>query len=447
MDRKRVVIMGAAGRDFHDFNVVYRNDPGVEVVAFTAAQIPGIADRRYPPEIAGHLYPLGIPIVPERELERLIRDEAVDTVAFAYSDVSHETVMHVASRVLAAGADFTLLGPGRTMLRSRRPVLAVGATRTGAGKSQTTRYLAALLADRGITPVVIRHPMPYGDLAAQRVQRYATLEDLDRFDTTIEEREEYEPHLDAGRVVYAGVDYEAILRQAEIEADVILWDGGNNDFPFYRPDLFIVVADPLRLGDERRYHPGETNVRMADIVIINKVDSAEPAAVETLRATILELNPTADVLTARSDLTLVGPPIAGRRVVVVEDGPTLTHGGMTYGAGVVAARRFGAAELVDPRPAAVGSIREVLERYPALEPLVPAMGYGPAQMGELEATLNAADADLVLSATPIDLTRLLHLNKPITRVRYELAQESGTPLAEVIEAIVRATQTPVLVGS
>ena len=447
MDRKRVIVMGAAGRDFHDFNVVYRDDPGVEVVAFTAAQIPGIADRRYPPEIAGPLYPLGIPIVAERELERLIREERVETVAFAYSDVSHETVMHVASRVLAAGADFTLLGPDRTMLRSRRPVLAVGATRTGAGKSQTTRLLAAMLAERGITPVVIRHPMPYGDLAAQRVQRYATLEDLDRFDTTIEEREEYEPHLDAGRVLYAGVDYEAILRQAEIEADVILWDGGNNDFPFYRPDLYIVVADPLRLGDERRYHPGETNVRMADVVIINKVDSAEPAAVETLRATIHELNPRADVLTARSDLTLVGPPIEGRRVVVVEDGPTLTHGGMTYGAGVVAARRFGAAELVDPRPAAVGSIREVLERYPALEPLVPAMGYGPAQTSELEATLNAVEADIVLSATPIDLTRLLKLNKPITRVRYDLAQESGTPLADVIEPIVRATRTPILAGA
>ena len=291
MDRKRVVIMGAAGRDFHDFNVVYRDDPGVEVVAFTATQIPGIADRRYPAELAGPLYEQGIPIVPESELERVIRDEHVDTVVFAYSDVSHETVMHAASRALAAGADFTLLGPDRTMLKSRRPVLAVGATRTGAGKSQTTRYLAALLAERGITPVVIRHPMPYGDLAAQRVQRYATYDDLDRYETTIEEREEYEPHLDAGRVVYAGVDYEAILRQAETEADVILWDGGNNDFPFYRPDLYVVVADPLRAGDERRYHPGETNIRMADVVIINKIDSAEPAAIEAVRATIHELNP------------------------------------------------------------------------------------------------------------------------------------------------------------
>ena len=444
MDRKRVVIMGAAGRDFHDFNVVYRNDPGVEVVAFTATQIPGIADRRYPAELAGHLYEQGIPIVPEKELERVIRDEHVDTVVFAYSDVSHETVMHAASRVLAAGADFTLLGPDRTMLKSRRPVLAVGATRTGAGKSQTTRYLAALLAERGITPVVIRHPMPYGDLAAQRVQRYATYQDLARFETTIEEREEYEPHLDAGRVVYAGVDYEAILHQAETEADVILWDGGNNDFPFYRPDLYVVVADPLRPGDERHYHPGETNIRMADVVIINKIDSAEPASIDAVRATIVELNPTAEIVTARSDLTLDGPPIAGKRVVVVEDGPTLTHGGMSYGAGIVAARRFGAAHLVDPRPAAVGSIREILDRYPALEPLVPAMGYGPAQISELEATLNAVDADLVLSATPIDITRLVTLNKPITRVRYELAPVGGKPLGDVIEPIVRMTQTPVL---
>jgi predicted GTPase len=447
MNRKRVVIMGAAGRDFHDFNVVFRADPSVDVVAFTATQIPGIAGRRYPPELAGPGYEAGIPIIPESELERIIREERVDTVVFAYSDVSHEFVMHEASRVLAAGADFTLLGPNRTMLRSRRPVIAVGATRTGAGKSQTTRYVAALLAERGLTPVVVRHPMPYGNLAAQRVERFASYEDLDRFETTIEEREEYEPHLDAGRIVYAGVDYEAILRQAEIEADVILWDGGNNDFPFYKPNLFIVVADPLRSGDERRYHPGETNVRMADVVIINKIDSARPAAIDAVRATIGQLNPTAQIVTARSDLTFVGPSITGKRVVVVEDGPTLTHGGMTYGAGVVASRRFGAAQLVDPRPSAVGSIRAVLDRYPALEPLVPAMGYGPAQVSELEATLNAVDADLVLSATPIDLTRVLHLNKPITRVRYELAQVGGPPLTKVIELIVLAARTPVLAGA
>ncbi len=447
MDRTRILIMGAAGRDFHDFNVVYRNDAAVEVVAFTATQIPGIAGRRYPPELAGSLYETGIPILPEQELERIIRDENIDTVVFAYSDVSHETVMHAASRALAAGADFTLLGPSRTMVASTRPVLAVGATRTGAGKSQTTRFLAELLAGQGLTPVVIRHPMPYGDLAAQRVERFATYEDLDRFETTIEEREEYEPHLDAGRIVYAGVDYEAILRQAELEADVILWDGGNNDFPFYRPDLFVVVADPLRPGDERHYHPGETNLRLADVVIINKIDSAEPAALEAVQASIRELNPAAAVVTARSDLALVGPAIDGKRVVVVEDGPTLTHGGMPYGAGVVAARRFGAARLVDPRPASVGSIRDVLDRYPALEPLVPAMGYGPAQIAELEATLNAIDADLVLSATPIDLTRLVTLNKPITRVRYELAPVGGPNLADLIEPIVRAARTLALAGA
>jgi predicted GTPase len=440
MGPHRVLIMGAAGRDFHDFNVVYRSDPTVEVVAFTATQIPGIADRRYPPELAGTHYPDGIPIVPEADLEVVIREREVDTVVFAYSDVSHETVMHAASRALAAGADFELLGPNRTMLRSRRPVVAIGAVRTGAGKSQTTRTIAALIADRGATPVVIRHPMPYGDLAVQRVQRFATYEDLDLHETTIEEREEYEPHIDAGRVVYAGVDYEAILRAAEGEADVILWDGGNNDFPFYRPDLYLVVADPLRPGDEARFHPGETNVRMADVVVINKIDSAEPAAVAAVRSRIAELNPKAEVLTARSDLTLVGGEIEGKRVVVVEDGPTLTHGGMPYGAGVVAARRFGAARLVDPRPAAVGTIREVLERYPVLEPLVPAMGYGAAQVAELEATLNAVDADLVLSATPIDLTRVLSVNKPIVRVRYELAQVDGTPLADIVEPIVRAAK-------
>ncbi len=443
MDRERVVIMGAAGRDFHDFNVVFRNDPSTEIVAFTATQIPGIADRFYPAELAGILYPAGIRIVPEGDLERLIRDEAVDTVVFAYSDVSHATVMHVASRVLAAGADFKLLGPHQTMLRSRKPVVAICATRTGAGKSQTTRYVAGLLAATDLRPVVIRHPMPYGDLVSQRVERYVSYADLDRYDTTIEEREEYEPHLDAGRVVYAGVDYEAILRQAETEADVILWDGGNNDFPFYRPDLLIVVADPLRAGDETGYHPGETNLRMADLVVINKIDSAEPGAVERLRDTIAAIAPEAPVVTARSALTLVGPSIEGRRVVVVEDGPTLTHGGMTYGAGVVAAGRFGAAGLVDPRPYAVGSIKAVLERYPALRPLVPAIGYGKAQLRDLEATLDAVDADLVLSATPIDLTRILRIDKPITRVRYELEQVDGPPFGELLDPIVRMTQTPI----
>jgi len=446
MDRERIVIMGAAGRDFHDFNVVFRADPEVEVVAFTATQIPGIAGRRYPASLAGVLYPDGIPIVPEADLEAIIRDHAVKRVVFAYSDVSHETVMHAASRALAAGADFSLLGPDRTMLRSRRPVVATGASRTGAGKSQTTRYLAARLAARGLHPVVIRHPMPYGDLAAQRVERFATYEDLDRFETTIEEREEYEPHLDAGRVVYAGVDYEAILRQAETECDVVLWDGGNNDFPFYRPDLFVVVVDPLRPEDERHYHPGEANLRMADVVVINKVDAAEAAAVDAVRADIHALNPGARVIEARSELTLEGPPITGQRVIVVEDGPTLTHGGMAYGAGIVAARRFGAARLVDPRPVAVGSIREVLERYPSLEPLVPAMGYGDEQMHDLEATLNAADADLVLSATPIDLTRVLKLDKPVTRVRYELQPLDADAIDAALDPIVRMVRTPVVAG-
>jgi predicted GTPase len=446
MNRQRIVIMGAAGRDFHDFNVVYRDDPAVEVVAFTATQIPGIANRRYPSELAGPLYPAGIPIHPEEELEELIRRHTVQTVVFAYSDVSHETVMHAASRALAAGADFELLGPARTMIASRRPVIAIGATRTGAGKSQTTRYVAELLARRGLTPVVVRHPMPYGELAAQRVQRFATHEDLDRHDTTIEEREEYEPHIDAGRVVFAGVDYDAILHAAEIEADVILWDGGNNDFPFYRPDLSIVVADPLRAGDERRYHPGELNLRMADVVVINKIDSATPEQIDAIQASIVELNPDAKVITARSDVRLDGPAIEGRRVVVVEDGPTLTHGGMHFGAGVVAARRFGAAALADPRPAAVGSIRATLDKYPDLEPLIPAMGYGGEQVADLEATLNRVEADVVLSATPIDLSRLVTLNKPITRVRYDLAPVGGPSLDEVIEPIVRMTRTPVPVA-
>ncbi|MGD0409430.1 MAG: cyclic 2,3-diphosphoglycerate synthase [Candidatus Limnocylindrales bacterium] len=421
-----MVIMGAAGRDFHDFNVVYRNDPSVEVVAFTAAtQIPGIAGRRYPKELAGPLYPDGIQILAESELESLLAKERIDRVVFAYSDVAHEHVMHTASRALAGGADFELLGPARTMIPSTRPVVATGATRTGAGKSQTTRYVAGLLEKQGLKVVVVRHPMPYGDLVAQRVQRYATYADLDSYETTIEEREEYEPHLDAGRVLYAGVDYEAILRQAETEADVVMWDGGNNDFPFFRPDLFVVVADPLRAGHEMHYHPGETNIRMADVVVINKVDSATPEQVAEVRANVASMNGRARVILARSALTLHGGAIAGKRVAVVEDGPTLTHGGMTYGAGVVAARRFGAAELVDPVPFAVGQLAETLHRYPALEHLVPAMGYGQGQMDELETTLNAMPADLVLSATPIDLTRVLKLEKPVVRVRYELEELAG----------------------
>ncbi len=426
MDRTRVVIMGAAGRDFHNFNVAYRTDPSVEVVAFTAAtQIPGIAGRRYPAQLAGPLYPDGIQILAEAELEQILAAEHVDKVVFAYSDVTHEHVMHTASRALAGGAAFELLGPARTMLPSTKPVVATGATRTGAGKSQTTRYLAELLEKQGLKVVVVRHPMPYGDLVAQRVQRYATYADLDRHDTTIEEREEYEPHLDAGRVLYAGVDYEAILRQAEAEADVVLWDGGNNDFPFYRPDLFVVVADPLRAGHEMHYHPGETNIRLADVVVVNKVDSATPAQVAEVRANVNSMNPRARVILARSVLSLQGGEIAGKSVAVVEDGPTLTHGGMTYGAGVVAARRFRASEIVDPVPYAMGELAATLSRYPALEHLLPAMGYGQSQMHELEATLNAMPADLVLSATPIDLKRVIKLDKPVVRVRYELEELAG----------------------
>jgi predicted GTPase len=439
MRTERVLIMGAAGRDFHDFNVVYRGDPDVEVVAFTATQIPGIADRRYPPELAGERYPAGIPIHPEDELETLIRELDVDTVVFAYSDVSHETVMHAASRAMAAGADFKLLGPARTMIASRRPVVAVCAVRTGSGKSQTSRYVAGALEARGLRVAVVRHPMPYGDLVAQRVQRYGSYADLDRHHTTIEEREEYEPHLDAGRLVFAGVDYEPILRAAETEADVVLWDGGNNDLPFYRPDLMVVVVDPLRPGHELRYHPGEANLRLADVVVINKIDSATAEGLEAVRADIAAANPTAVVVEARSSLVLEGGEIRGRTVAVVEDGPTLTHGGMTYGAGIVAARRFGAAEVVDPRPFAAGELAATLAKYPNLERLLPAMGYGDKQVRELERALTEIPADVVLAATPIDLTRVLSVPKPIVRVRYEL-EPIGTGLDEALGPIVqRAT--------
>jgi len=442
---ERVLIMGAAGRDFHDFNVVYRDDPSVEVVAFTATQIPGIADRRYPTELAGERYPAGIPIRPEAELETLIRDLHVDTVVFAYSDVSHEQVMHAASRVLAAGADFALLGTARTMLESTRPVVSVCAVRTGSGKSQTSRYVAGALEAQGLKVAVVRHPMPYGDLVRQRVQRFETYEDLDRHETTIEEREEYEPHLDAGRLVFAGVDYEGILRAAEAECDVVIWDGGNNDLPFYRPDVAIVVADPLRPGHELRYHPGEANLRSADVIVINKVDSATPEALATIRAAIDAVNPTAAVVEARSSLALEGGEIRGRTVVVVEDGPTLTHGGMTYGAGVVAARRFGAAGTVDPRPYATGELADTLAKYPDLECLLPAMGYGDKQIHELEAALAAVPADVVLAATPIDLTRVLRIDKPVVRVRYELEPTSGSLEAALAPVIARAKEA--LAGS
>jgi predicted GTPase len=435
MRSERVLIMGAAGRDFHDFNVVYRDDPAVEVVAFTATQIPGIADRRYPPELAGKRYPGGIPIHPEADLERLVRELGVTTVVFAYSDVSHEQVMHAASRALAAGADFKLLGPDSTLLASTKPVVAVCAARTGCGKSQTSRYVAAQLEAAGLRVAVVRHPMPYGDLVAQRCQRFQTYDDLDRHQTTIEEREEYEPHLDAGRLVFAGVDYEEILRAAEREADVVLWDGGNNDLPFYRPDLMVVVVDPLRPGHELRYHPGEANLRMADVVVINKVDSATPEALATVRASIAEVNPGAAVVEARSSLALEGGDIKGKRVAIVEDGPTLTHGGMTFGAGVVAAQRFGAAEIVDPAPYATGELAATLAKYPDLQRLLPAMGYGDKQVHELEAALAAVPADVVLAATPIDLTRVLSIARPVVRVRYELEPVAGS-LAEHLAPIV-----------
>ena len=430
MSRDNVVIMGAAGRDFHNFNVYFRNNPLYEVVAFTATQIPNIEGRLYPPELAGPNYPQGIPIYPESELPRLIAERQVDQVIFAYSDVSHEVVMHRASEVLSAGADFRLMGPRSTMLRARVPVVAVCAVRTGAGKSQTARRVADILRERGVRVVVVRHPMPYGDLARQACQRFASYEELDRYECTIEEREEYEPHLRRGLVVYAGVDYERILHQAEAEADVILWDGGNNDLPFFVPDLHIVVADPHRPGHELAYHPGETNLRRADVVVINKIDTAEPEAVTRVRENVRAVNPRATIVEAASPIFVDDPPaIRGKRVLVVEDGPTLTHGEMAYGAGVVAARRFGAAEIVDPRPYAVGSIEETYEKYPTTGPVLPAMGYSRAQIEALEATVRATPCDLVIVATPIDLRRLIEVDKPIDRVRYEL-QEIGRPTLE-----------------
>ena len=427
--RERVVILGAAGRDFHDFNLMYREDPGVEVVAFTATQIPDIQGRTYPPELAGPLYPHGIRIVDESELEAIVARERVDTVVLAYSDLSHAQVMHLGSRVIATGADFVVPGTRRTTLRSRRPVVAVTAVRTGVGKSQTTRYVARLLQGMGLRVVAVRHPMPYGDLAAQTCQRFETVEDLVRHHCTIEEREEYEPHIESGVVVYAGVDYGRILREAESEADVVLWDGGNNDLPFYAADLHLVLADPLRPGDEAGYHPGEANVRMADVVLVAKCDSAEEPDIVAVEASVAALNPRAEVLRCDSPVTLDDPgAIAGRRVVVVEDGPTLTHGSMTFGAGVVGARDAGAADVVDPTPYAVGSIAATYERYPNARGVLPAMGYGEAQTRDLEATIRAmVDAgvvDAVVSGTPVDLTRVLTVDVPLVRARYELREQA-----------------------
>ncbi|MCS7179194.1 MAG: cyclic 2,3-diphosphoglycerate synthase [Anaerolineae bacterium] len=430
---KRVIIMGAAGRDFHNFNVYFRDNSDYQVVAFTATQIPNIEGRCYPPELAGPLYPAGIPIYPEEELTELIRHHQVDQVVFAYSDVSHEYVMHRASQAIVAGADFCLMGTSTTMLTSRRPVVAVCAVRTGSGKSQTTRHVCDVLRRMGYQVVVVRHPMPYGDLVAQAVQRFATYEDLDRYRCTIEEREEYEPHIERGVVVYAGVDYGRILQQAEEEADIIVWDGGNNDLPFFRPDLHIVVADPHRPGHEVRYHPGEANLRAADVVVINKVDTADPDGVAQVRRNLQEVNPRALVVEAASPIWVEDPgAIRGRRVLVIEDGPTLTHGEMAYGAGVVAARRFGAAELVDPRPYAVRSIAETFQKYPHIGPLLPAMGYGEEQMRDLEATIHATPCDLVLAATPVDIRRLLKVPYPVDRVRYELQVVSQPTLEEIL---------------
>ncbi|HEX7254831.1 MAG TPA: cyclic 2,3-diphosphoglycerate synthase [Gaiellaceae bacterium] len=428
MDRRRVVIAGAAGRDFHNFNLVYRGREEYEVVAFTATQIPNIEGRRYPQELAGHLYPAGIPIYPEARLEELVREHDVDEVVFSYSDVTHEHVMHVGSRVLAAGAAYSLLSPERTMLASSRPVVAVCAVRTGSGKSQTTRHIAKLLREAGRRVAVLRHPMPYGDLTKQAVQRFADCADLDAAEATIEEREEYEPHIDAGNVVFAGIDYAAILDQAEQEADVILWDGGNNDTPFVKPNLHVVVVDPHRAGHELRYHPGETNLRMADVCVVNKVDTASQEGVEAVLASIREVNPGAEVVQAASPFVVEenGERIEGKRVLAIEDGPTLTHGEMTYGVAVLAAREHGAASLVDPRPFAVGSIAETLEEYPHVTELLPAMGYGRKQMDELKETIARSDAELVLIGTPIDLRRLVDLDKPALRVTYSL-QELGEP--------------------
>jgi len=424
---KKVIIMGAAGRDFHNFNVFFRDNKDYRVVAFTATQIPDIEGRKYPAALAGKLYPKGIPIYSEAELTDLIKTYKVDEVHFAYSDVSHEYVMNKASQVLAAGANFVLLGPNDTMIKSRKPVVSVCAVRTGSGKSQTTRKVALTLKAKGRRVVVIRHPMPYGDLVKQAVQRFATYEDLDRHECTIEEREEYEPHIDNGIVVYAGVDYGAILKQAEKEADVILWDGGNNDFSFYRSDLEIVVVDPHRAGHELSYHPGETNFRRADVYVVNKIDTADPEKVQLVLNNIKRINPGARIIRANSPIYVEdGSRITGKRVLVIEDGPTLTHGGMRYGAGIVAAQKYQAAEIIDPRPFAVGSIKKTFEKYNHLDKVLPAMGYGEKQTRELAATINRIDCDLVVSATPIDLNRVIKVNKPMLRVRYEL-EEIGTP--------------------
>jgi len=437
-DRKRIVIMGAAGRDFHDFNTVFRDDPDAEVVAFTAAQIPDIAGRTYPAALAGPLYPDGIPIVPEAELVSLCRSRAVDEVVFAYSDIAHSDVMHKASIALATGADFTLLGPAQTMLRAKVPVVAVCAVRTGCGKSQVSRWLSRLFRERGLTVAVVRHPMPYGDLERQAVQRFATSEDLDTADCTVEEREEYEPHLAIGNVVYAGVDYAAILERAEREADLVLWDGGNNDFSFFTPDLDIVLVDPLRPDTVDSHYPGETVLRMADVILVSKVNSAADADVQRVIETSRRINPAATLVRGASPVLLDDPAaVAGKRVLVVEDGPTVTHGGMAYGAGYVAASQAGPAEIVDPRPSAKGRIVDVYATYPHIGPVLPAMGYSEAQLQDLRETINAAPVDAVVSGTPCDLAKLIDLDVPVIRARYDYADAGDPTLESVIDAFLR----------
>ena len=433
-ERLRTVILGAAGRDFHDFNVLYRDDPAVEVVAFTATQIPGISGRRYPADLAGQHYPDGIPIVPEPELDDLCRRERIDRVHFAYSDIPHAEVMHVASRALAAGAGFLLASPRRTMLRARRPVIAVTAVRTGCGKSPVARFLSRRLGDQGHRTAVLRHPMPYGNLAAQRVQRLATMQDLDDARCTIEEREEYEPHIALGNLVFAGVDYAAILEAAEAEADIILWDGGNNDFPFIRPDLHVVLVDALRPDQTATHHPGEAVLRMADVVVINKVDAAAASAAARAADAARAVNPAATIVRAASPVTLDDPDaVAGKRVLVVEDGPTITHGGMAYGAGHVAAKAAGASDIVDPRPAATPEIRAVFERYPHIGAVLPAMGYGAEQLAALGETINRAEAEIVVSGTPVDLAALMKLTTPVVRARYGYADADEPGLAAIID--------------
>jgi predicted GTPase len=441
MQNIKVIILGAAGRDFHNFNVYFRDSAAYEVVAFTATQIPGIEGRSYPTELAGSNYPNGIPIYSEEELAELIKKHDIDQVVFAYSDVSNEYVMHKASLVLANGADFRLMGPKTTMLRAEVPVVSVCAVRTGSGKSQTARKVAKILKSRGLNVAAVRHPMPYGDLRKQVCERFASYEDLDRYECTIEEREEYEPHIDNGIIVYAGVDYGKILREAEEEVDVIVWDGGNNDMPFYKPDLNIVVADPHRAGHELTYYPGESNLRMANVVIINKVDTADPLKVKQVRENTKTVNPNATVLEAASPITAENPEaVRGKRVLVIEDGPTITHGGMPYGAGVVFAKKFGASELVDPRPFAVGSIREAYKKYPHLGAVLPALGYGEKQVAELKETIDRTPCDVVVIGTPIDLRRVIAINKPTVRVKYELEVLGPVSLERILGEFIQRSR-------